>query len=131
MRELRRVTFMTAPSDCSRPYTAPQLLSTRLLYRLSTVRQFRRQVRGILVGALGGLLFGFDTAVIAGTRHSLRILFALSPAQLGFTVASARWAREASNQKVKSSSPSGRTIKTMFSMDHPASKFASGLPLAS
>jgi SP family arabinose:H+ symporter-like MFS transporter len=48
-------------------------------------------VRGILVGALGGLLFGFDTAVIAGTTHSLRILFELSPAQLGFTVASALW----------------------------------------
>lgn len=45
--------------------------------------------RGILVGALGGLLFGFDTAVIAGTTHSLRILFNLSPGQLGLTVASA------------------------------------------
>jgi len=39
------------------------------------------------VGALGGLLFGFDTAVIAGTTHSLTIAYALSPKALGFTVA--------------------------------------------
>jgi SP family arabinose:H+ symporter-like MFS transporter len=48
-------------------------------------------VRSILVGALGGLLFGFDTAVIAGTTHSLQTLFNLSPGELGFTVASALW----------------------------------------
>ena len=47
--------------------------------------------KSILVGALGGLLFGFDTAVIAGTTHALRILFNLSPAQLGFTVSAALW----------------------------------------
>jgi len=48
-------------------------------------------VRSILVGALGGLLFGFDTAVIAGTTHSLTAYFGLSAGQLGFTVASALW----------------------------------------
>jgi sugar porter (SP) family MFS transporter len=39
--------------------------------------------------ALGGLLFGFDTAVISGTTDALRGKFALSDALLGFTVASA------------------------------------------
>ena len=32
------------------------------------------------VGALGGLFFGFDTAVIAGTTHSLTLTYGLSPA---------------------------------------------------
>jgi sugar porter (SP) family MFS transporter len=41
------------------------------------------------VGALGGLLFGFDTAVIAGTTHSLTQTYGLSPKQLGLTVAMA------------------------------------------
>ncbi len=38
------------------------------------------------VGALGGLLFGFDMAVIAGTTTGLTRAFALSPRGLGFTV---------------------------------------------
>jgi SP family arabinose:H+ symporter-like MFS transporter len=43
-------------------------------------------VKGVLVGALGGLLFGFDTAVIAGSLRSLRTLFVLSPLRVGLTV---------------------------------------------
>ena len=43
------------------------------------------------MGALGGLLFGFDTAVIAGTTRSITEVFGLSPAQLGFTVSAALW----------------------------------------
>jgi sugar porter (SP) family MFS transporter len=43
------------------------------------------------VAALGGLLFGFDTAVIAGATHALTERFHLSPAALGMTVASALW----------------------------------------
>ena len=43
-------------------------------------------VKSIIVGALGGLLFGFDTAVIAGTTHQLTQVFNLSAGQLGFTV---------------------------------------------
>jgi SP family arabinose:H+ symporter-like MFS transporter len=41
------------------------------------------------VGALGGLLFGFDTAVISGTTHALTITYGLSPVALGVTVAMA------------------------------------------
>lgn len=42
-----------------------------------------------ITAALGGLLFGFDTAVISGTTETLKSLFELSNGQLGFTVASA------------------------------------------
>jgi SP family arabinose:H+ symporter-like MFS transporter len=41
------------------------------------------------VGALGGFLFGFDTAVISGTTHSLTLAYGLSPKALGITVAMA------------------------------------------
>jgi SP family arabinose:H+ symporter-like MFS transporter len=46
-------------------------------------------LKATAVGALGGLLFGFDTAVIAGTTHSLTLKFGLTPRQLGLTVAMA------------------------------------------
>src|ERR1700736_1580274 len=46
-------------------------------------------LKATAVGALGGLLFGFDTAVIAGTTHSLTLRFGLTPRQLGLTVAMA------------------------------------------
>ncbi len=49
----------------------------------------RYLVRSTLVGALGGLLFGFDTAVISGTTRTLVPSFSLTPAQLGITVAAA------------------------------------------
>lgn len=39
--------------------------------------------------ALGGLLFGFDTAVISGATSALQHQFSLTDAALGFTVASA------------------------------------------
>ncbi|MFZ0633484.1 MAG: sugar porter family MFS transporter [Acidobacteriaceae bacterium] len=48
-------------------------------------------VRSTLVGALGGLLFGFDTAVISGTTHQLTEVFHLSPGALGLTVSIALW----------------------------------------
>lgn len=48
-------------------------------------------IKSTLVGALGGLLFGFDTAVIAGTTASLTLVYSLSPKQLGFTVSIALW----------------------------------------
>ena len=46
-------------------------------------------LRSTVVAALGGLLFGFDTAVISGATGALERVFGLSPAELGFTVASA------------------------------------------
>ncbi|MGC2160567.1 MAG: sugar porter family MFS transporter [Silvibacterium sp.] len=42
--------------------------------------------KGALVGALGGLLFGFDTAVISGTTQQLADVFHLSVSKLGLTV---------------------------------------------
>ncbi len=42
-----------------------------------------------IVAALGGLLFGFDTAVISGTTEWLQKVFQLSSFYLGLTVASA------------------------------------------
>lgn len=45
--------------------------------------------KSTVVGALGGLLFGFDTAVISGTTQALTVQYHLSPALLGVTVSSA------------------------------------------
>jgi SP family xylose:H+ symportor-like MFS transporter len=42
-----------------------------------------------LIAALGGLLFGFDTAVISGATDWLKSHFVLTDALLGFTVSSA------------------------------------------
>jgi sugar porter (SP) family MFS transporter len=47
--------------------------------------------KSAVVAALGGLLFGFDTAVISGATAALSTKFALSPAMLGVTVSSALW----------------------------------------
>ena len=46
-------------------------------------------MKATLVGALGGLLFGFDTAVIAGTTQALTAKYHLTPFLLGVTVFSA------------------------------------------
>jgi sugar porter (SP) family MFS transporter len=43
-------------------------------------------MKATAVGALGGLLFGFDTAVIAGTTQQLTDVFHLTPTTLGLTV---------------------------------------------
>jgi sugar porter (SP) family MFS transporter len=43
----------------------------------------------VIVAALGGLLFGFDTAVISGTEQAIQKLYGLDEWTLGFTVASA------------------------------------------
>jgi sugar porter (SP) family MFS transporter len=49
----------------------------------------RYLLRSAIVAALGGLLFGFDTAVISGTTDALTQVFSLTSRSLGFTVASA------------------------------------------
>jgi sugar porter (SP) family MFS transporter len=49
----------------------------------------RSLIKSTIVAALGGLLFGFDTAVISGTTAALTHAYELSPRLLGATVASA------------------------------------------
>jgi sugar porter (SP) family MFS transporter len=45
-------------------------------------------VRISLIAALGGFLFGFETAVISGAEKTIQNLWSLSPGWQGFTVAS-------------------------------------------
>jgi MFS transporter, SP family, arabinose:H+ symporter len=48
-------------------------------------------IKSTVVAALGGLLFGFDTAVIAGATSALTNAFQLTPGGLGLTVSIALW----------------------------------------
>ena len=48
-------------------------------------------LKSTVVAALGGLLFGFDTAVISGTTSALSQVFELSSKSLGITVSIAIW----------------------------------------
>nr|WP_277923417.1 sugar porter family MFS transporter [Sphingomonas sp. CARO-RG-8B-R24-01] len=48
-------------------------------------------VASIITAALAGLLFGFDTAVIAGVTADLRHVYRLTPETLGVTVSAALW----------------------------------------
>lgn len=43
-------------------------------------------IKSTIAAAIGGLLPGFDTAVIAGTTRDLTRIYGLSPASLGLTV---------------------------------------------
>ena len=47
--------------------------------------------RCALIAGLGGILFGFDVSVIAGTNELMKAEFGLSASQLGLTVSSAFW----------------------------------------
>ena len=47
--------------------------------------------RAVVAMSLGGLLFGFDTAVISGVTDALRAQYALSEAGLGLAVSAALW----------------------------------------
>lgn len=48
-------------------------------------------IASVLTAALAGLLFGFDTAVIAGVTGDLVDFYRLSPEGLGLTVSAALW----------------------------------------
>ncbi|MGQ8335182.1 sugar porter family MFS transporter [Sunxiuqinia sp. A32] len=53
-------------------------------YRVTTTL-----IKASIVASLGGLLFGFDTAVIAGTTSAVKTIFQLSEWSMGFVVSSA------------------------------------------
>lgn len=46
-------------------------------------------IRSAIVASLGGLIFGFDTAVISGAEEQIQHVFSLSDAALGWTVTTA------------------------------------------
>jgi SP family arabinose:H+ symporter-like MFS transporter len=50
------------------------------------MKMTRYLLKSTITGALGGLLFGFDTAVIAGTISQLSVVYHLTPFTLGLTV---------------------------------------------
>jgi MFS transporter, SP family, arabinose:H+ symporter len=61
-------------------------------YRIANEGQIRMRlnsklIRATVTGALGGLLFGFDTVVISGAIDALVRLYGLNPNEKGFTVA--------------------------------------------
>ena len=51
------------------------------------MKQDRRVIGYSVIVALGGLLFGLDTAVISGAEQSIQALYKLSDFRQGFTVA--------------------------------------------
>jgi sugar porter (SP) family MFS transporter len=56
-----------------------------------TAHSSNKNIRVVLIAALAGVLFGFDTAVISGITQNLRDIYALTPAGLGAAVSSALW----------------------------------------
>jgi sugar porter (SP) family MFS transporter len=55
--------------------------------RNQPIKLFSYPVRVSLIAALGGFLFGFETAVISGAERTIQQLWSLSPFWQGFTVA--------------------------------------------
>jgi len=51
------------------------------------MRPNAKLMQASLTGALGGLLYGFDTVVISGIIDSVAKLYSLSPTGVGLTVA--------------------------------------------
>lgn len=67
-----------------------------------------------LTSSLGSFLFGFDTAVIAGTTSSLREVFSLGESQIGFTVSSALFGALCGAAVVGKPCESFGRVKTLF-----------------
>jgi len=59
--------------------------------RLEDMKLNAYLAKSTVVAALGGLMFGFDTAVISGTTGALTETYHLAPRLLGITVSSAIW----------------------------------------
>jgi sugar porter (SP) family MFS transporter len=53
----------------------------------SSLKGYGYPIRASLIAALGGFLFGFETAVISGAEKTIQQLWSLSSGWLGFTVA--------------------------------------------
>ncbi|MBT1697588.1 sugar porter family MFS transporter [Fulvivirgaceae bacterium PWU4] len=64
-------------------------METAVKHQAPTTQGFVLKVS--VVAALGGLLFGYDTAVIAGAIGFLQTKFNLSPAMVGWAASSAIW----------------------------------------
>ena len=80
----------SSQSSSSQPSTTSSPVSTNSGDPVSTVSRINARIIGICVAAaLGGFLFGFDTAVINGAVDALSDQFALSDALKGFSVSSA------------------------------------------
>lgn len=80
----------SSQSSSSQPSTTSSPASTNSGDPVSTVSRINARIIGICVAAaLGGFLFGFDTAVINGAVDTLSDQFALSDALKGFSVSSA------------------------------------------
>lgn len=75
----------------SNPLFKKKTLAVPAITKRSEVKLNAYLVKSTVVAALGRLLFGFDTVVIAGTTHTLTTVYKLSPSLLGMTVASALW----------------------------------------
>ncbi len=67
----------------------PGMFIFMMYFKHPSMKSRSTLILSAIVAALGGFLFGFDTAVISGTTHWLEDFFLLSKATLGFTVASA------------------------------------------
>jgi sugar porter (SP) family MFS transporter len=70
--------------------------------------------RSAAIAALGGLIFGFDTAVISGAEQALQKLFQLSDLWLGFTVATALIGTIAGSIAIEKPADAWGRKKTLF-----------------